>query len=71
TRILAPIIGRVAYRTLKKEETRLAQGWTYEPHCFYEKNAAAKALEATEAQRTKAGPRKQPCYMDEPSPVCD
>jgi len=45
TRAFAWISGRVLYHTLKKEEKRLAQGWVYEPKAFYEKNAAALALE--------------------------
>ena len=45
TRIIAPLAGRYVYAVLKKEERRLADGWTYEPDCFYEKNTAALALE--------------------------
>jgi hypothetical protein len=30
---------------LQREEKRLARGWVYEPASFYEKNAAAIALE--------------------------
>jgi radical SAM superfamily enzyme YgiQ (UPF0313 family) len=44
TRLAAPVIGRWIYHCLKKEEARLASGWRYEPSCFYEKNAAARAL---------------------------
>jgi len=45
TRIIAPLAGIYVYAALKKEERRLANGWTYEPDCFYEKNAAALAVE--------------------------
>lgn len=45
TRIIAPLAGIYVYAALKKEERRLANGWTYEPDSFYEKNAAALALE--------------------------
>lgn len=45
TRITAPLIGRYALNTLKKEEHRLTNEWTYEPRSFYEKNAAALSLE--------------------------
>ena len=45
TRIIAPLAGRYVYAVLKKEERRLADGWTYEPDCFYEKNTPALALE--------------------------
>lgn len=54
TRLVAPVIGRWIYRCLKKEEARLAAGWRYEPACFYEKNAAAQALEKRPAPRPRA-----------------
>jgi len=47
TRLFAPIAGRYLYMGLKKEDKRLAEGWSYEPRTFYEKNAAALALENT------------------------
>ena len=47
TRIVAPLAGIYVYAALKKEERRLANGWTYEPGSFYEKNAAALTLEST------------------------
>jgi len=37
TRIIAPLAGRYVYAVLKKEERRLANGWTYEPDCFMKK----------------------------------
>lgn len=45
TRLFAPLAGSYLYHNLKKEEVRLQNGWIYEPHAFYEKNAAALALE--------------------------
>jgi hypothetical protein len=45
TRLSAPLLGRLAYVKLVKEEKRLAVGWSYEPTPFYEKNAAASALD--------------------------
>lgn len=45
TRIIAALLGRFIYIMLKREEKRLAKGWTYEPVSFYEKNAAALVLE--------------------------
>ena len=45
TRAIAPLIGKYAYSAIKHEEKRLANGWRYEPPAFYEKNAAALALE--------------------------
>jgi radical SAM superfamily enzyme YgiQ (UPF0313 family) len=53
TRITAPLIGRYLYLTLKKEEERLARGWTYEPVSFYQKNEAALALEKGEPSGSK------------------
>jgi hypothetical protein len=53
TRITAPVIGRYIYCTIKKEEQRLARGWTYEPGSFYEKNAAAIALEKADPAQFK------------------
>jgi len=47
-RLLAPVLGRYVYFTMKREEARLAAGWTYEPACFCEKNAAALLLEKAE-----------------------
>ena len=44
TRVMAPLIGRYLHANLKREEKRLSAGWTYEPPCFYEKNAAASSL---------------------------
>ena len=45
TKTLAPLAGKYIYYAMKKEEERLANGWSYEPTCFYEKNEAALALE--------------------------
>ena len=44
-RIAAPLIGRYLHITLKREEKRLSNGWTYEPKTICEKNPAALALE--------------------------
>lgn len=49
TRLAAPIMGRYVYWNLKKEEARLAAGFSYEPASFCEKNAAAVVLEQTAA----------------------
>lgn len=51
SRLLAPLAGRYLYYSLRREETRLKSGWTYEPPTFYEVNAAA---EATGAERITA-----------------
>jgi hypothetical protein len=55
TRIFGALSGRYFYHTLKKEEKRLADGWSYEPKSFYEKNASAEALE--HGSVTQANPR--------------
>jgi radical SAM superfamily enzyme YgiQ (UPF0313 family) len=41
-RLLAPLVGRYVYWTMKKEEKRMASGWTLEPKTFLEKNQAAQ-----------------------------
>ncbi len=48
TRIFAPLAGRYIFAALTREEKRLANGWTYEPETYYEKNEAALALEKEE-----------------------
>jgi radical SAM superfamily enzyme YgiQ (UPF0313 family) len=53
TRVTAPAIGRYVSYTIKKEEQRLANGWTYEPDSFYEKNEAAIALEKADPATLK------------------
>lgn len=53
TRLIAPIIGTFLYRQHRKEEARLASGWSYEPMCFYEKNPAAQRLENSYATRSE------------------
>jgi len=40
SRLAAAIGGRYVLWTIRREEKRLAAGWTYEPPTFYEKNAA-------------------------------
>ncbi len=51
TRMIAPLVGVSVYITLKIEEKRLANGWTYEPPSFYEKNKAALALKDAKPSR--------------------
>jgi hypothetical protein len=56
TRFSAPVVGRFLQMAIHREERRLAQGWTYEPSSFYEKNPAAQAIvdRAPERPRTRA-----------------
>ncbi len=42
-RLIAPLAGRYIYRTMKREQKRMADGWTLEPETFLEKNKAALA----------------------------
>lgn len=42
TRIVAPLLGRIALSRMKSEAKRLDSGWSYEPSAIYEKNALAK-----------------------------
>ncbi|MBU1233588.1 MAG: cobalamin-dependent protein [Proteobacteria bacterium] len=48
-RLFAPLVGRYVYWTMKKEEKRMAAGWTIEPETFLEKNLAALAEETAKA----------------------
>ena len=57
TRIAAATVGRIIFRMMKREEKRLAAGWSYEPKCIIEKNAQMQALE-------KRGPQA----ADRPNP---
>ncbi len=68
TRIIAPFIGRYTLRSLKKEEERLARGWTYEPSCFYEKNSAAKALNAAAAVKHRLKVQDKRPAVNQPIP---
>ncbi len=58
-RLAAPLLGRVVFFSLWREERRLASGWSYEPRTFCEKNAAARALEKTAPARRKAQGEKK------------
>jgi hypothetical protein len=58
SRLLAPIAGRWMYRCLRREEERLARGWTYEPPTYYETNDAANARGA--ARISPVAPGLQP-----------
>lgn len=54
TRLIAPLLGRVLLVSMRREQRRLARGWTYEPKTFYEKNPAALAVEAAEAPERRS-----------------
>jgi len=44
SRLYAAVAGRYVYWKMRREEKRLARGWTYEPPTFYEWNEAARRL---------------------------
>ncbi len=69
TRIIAPFIGRYLHITLKREEKRLANGWTYEPDTVCEKNPAALALErSAKHKRIHQEPKS---FAPAPAYACD
>jgi hypothetical protein len=68
-RLAAPLFGRYAYRSLKREEARLAGGWTHEPACTCEKNAAAMALESRKPSKVKAPAKKVTWVSGAPAPA--
>ncbi len=43
-RLVAPVAGRYIYLAMKREQKRLAAGWTLEPETFFDKNEAAREL---------------------------
>ena len=63
TRIIAPLLGIFAHTAIKKEQQRLADGWTYEPEIFYEKNAKALELEAWAKDGNKPYPVPQGSFV--------
>lgn len=69
TRITGPAIGIYIYWNLLKEERRLAGGWQYEPTSFYEKNAAALALEAKASKIFYPKQRKNRRHLISPVPL--
>ena len=68
TRIIAPLVGMFTLHSLKKEEERLAHGWTYEPCCFHEKNEPAKALEVAQAMKHRLKVQEKRPAVNEPIP---
>jgi radical SAM superfamily enzyme YgiQ (UPF0313 family) len=63
TRIIAPLLGIFAHASIKREQQRLADGWTYEPKIFYEKNIKALELEALAKARSKPEPIPQGTFV--------
>ncbi len=54
SRLAAPIVGRYLLHMLRREERRLAQGWTYEPPTFFETNQAQGAQSAIRVEGVAA-----------------
>ncbi len=52
-RLIAPLAGSYVYRAMKKEQKRLAAGWTIEPETCLEKNKAAYLLERGKSTDTQ------------------
>jgi radical SAM superfamily enzyme YgiQ (UPF0313 family) len=69
TRLITPLLGKFVYFTLKREEERLAAGWTYEPHSFREKNLAARLLGKAETAKRKAKAKEIHPAIGEPRPA--
>jgi hypothetical protein len=67
-RIAAPLIGRYLHFTMNREARRLANGWTYEPKSFCEKNPAAIALETATCKTAKNLASKG--YLPAPAFAC-
>jgi radical SAM superfamily enzyme YgiQ (UPF0313 family) len=44
SRLAAPVIGSYLFQTIKKENERLKNGWTYDPPCFLDLNEAARKV---------------------------
>ncbi len=63
TRIIAPLLGIFAHTSIKREQRRLADGWTYEPKIYYEKNAKALKLEALAKARSTPYPIPQSTFV--------
>jgi radical SAM superfamily enzyme YgiQ (UPF0313 family) len=68
TKLIAPLIGRYTFFSLKKEEERLAHGWAYEPCCSYEKNETAQALEVAQAVKHGLKVQEKHPVVNEPIP---
>lgn len=69
TRLIAPVVGRYAHLMLQREEKRLADGWTYEPGTFCEKNPAALLLDREGTATAKAVTGKMRPVVHSPRPA--
>ena len=69
TRLIAVVVGMYLLVSMKREERRLARGWTIEPDCFYEKNQAALKLDPMPGSRPARMPEKGQWVGGHPSPA--
>ena len=70
SRLSSALGGRWVLRKIRKEEKRLAAGWTYEPPTFYERNAAVTG--SAGGRSVPFGPAsKRACPKPAMSPVTD
>ena len=53
TKLIASLLGRVEYMTMKREAKRLQNGWTHEPPTFYEMNQQINSLKQKTALNAK------------------
>jgi hypothetical protein len=58
--LMSLLAGPYVYWKLRREEKRLAAGWTYEPPTFYEKNAACHDASAVPCRYVTPQPASQP-----------
>jgi radical SAM superfamily enzyme YgiQ (UPF0313 family) len=64
SRVYSAIGSRWVLRQIRKEEKRLASGWTYEPNTFYERNAAV-----SDRPQAALCHSALPCVASVPKPV--
>ncbi len=74
SRFFAAVGGRYVAWTIRREEQRLARGWTYEPPTFYEQNEPAAKLAAPAGPGAAGVPeptlsRPLICRVEPPRPV--
>jgi hypothetical protein len=61
SRLFAAAAGRYVLRQTRREEKRLARGWTYEPPTFYEGNEASERVAASAGRRASRSGYATPC----------
>jgi hypothetical protein len=69
SKLASSLMGPFIYRTLEREQQRLANGWTYEPTTIYEKNAKALEEERTGRAGFKSRLPEVQWVAGEPSPA--